>query len=95
MTLTFNGNIVTDSYGTISPGEAATTELGNGAHPGWYSAWTTTGPEIGVLYDLTITPAALSLQSKDQCEDGGFTDFGFANQGQCIASIQANGNANK
>lgn len=29
----------------------------------------------------------------DQCKKGGFEAFGFKNQGQCVASIQANGNA--
>lgn len=33
--------------------------------------------------------------SKDDCMQGGFEEFGFKNQGQCIASIQANENAGK
>lgn len=94
MTLTVNGSTLSDSYGSISP-HGVTTELGNGAHPGWYSAWTTTGPEIGVNYDLTISPVTLVLTTKDQCKKGGFADFDFKNQGQCIASIQANEKANK
>lgn len=95
MTLTVNGSsTVTDSYGTISP-DGVETELGNGAHPGWYSAWSHTGPEIGVLYDLTISPVILVLHTKDQCKKGGFVDFDFTNQGQCIASLQANEKANK
>ena len=32
-------------------------------------------------------------QSMDDCKRGGFQDFGFSNQGQCIASVQANDNA--
>jgi hypothetical protein len=37
------------------------------------------------------TPDAPS--SKDECKKGGFEAFGFDNQGQCIASVQANENA--
>lgn len=32
---------------------------------------------------------------KDDCKQGGFEAFGFANQGQCVASIEANENANR
>ncbi|EPR77193.1 surface proteins containing Ig-like protein [Leifsonia rubra CMS 76R] len=62
MTLTVAGTgidsfTVKDSYGSISP-DGVTTELGNGAHPGWYTAFESDkGPEIGVLYDLTISPS--------------------------------------
>lgn len=31
--------------------------------------------------------------TKDDCRDGGWESFGFKNQGQCIASVQANENA--
>lgn len=90
MTLTLNGESqVADSYGTVSPGGPATVELGEGAHPGWYAAWTTTGPEIGVRYELTITPAVSAPQSKDACRNGGYAEYGFANQGRCIASLVA------
>lgn len=36
---------------------------------------------VGTLVELT---------SKDQCRDGGWADFGFTNQGRCIASLTAN-----
>ena len=96
MTLTINDEyVVTDSYGTISP-DGVDIELGNGAHPGWYAAYPAgAGPEIGVLYDLTISPALLAPLAKNQCKDGGFADYGFKNQGQCIASLQSNGHAKK
>ena len=32
---------------------------------------------------------------KADCKDGGFENFGFDNQGQCIASLQANSHAGK
>ena len=88
MSLTINGGAeISDSYGSIRPA-GVETELGNGAHPGWYAAWTTTGPEIGVLYDLAISPVVQApLESKDQCKDGGFAAYDFKNQGQCIASL--------
>ncbi|MGH8965828.1 MAG: hypothetical protein ACRDXB_10940, partial [Actinomycetes bacterium] len=30
------------------------------------------------------------LDSKDECKDGGFAAYGFANQGQCVSSLMAN-----
>ena len=36
------------------------------------------------VYDLDVTPA-----DKDACKKGGYALYGFANQGQCIASLQA------
>lgn len=35
----------------------------------------------------------LTLDSKDQCKDGAWEGYGFKNQGQCIASVVANGNS--
>jgi hypothetical protein len=43
-----------------------------------------------VLYVLTHEPA-----TKDDCRQGGYEDFGFPNQGACIASVVANENAGK
>ena len=97
MTLTVNDQTVTDSYGTIVPTDIEIeTELGNGAHPGWYSAYDTEGPNVGVDFDLTVTPVVLTPpQSADDCRDGGYEAFDFKNQGRCIASVQANDNAGK
>lgn len=91
MTLTINGEFtVSDSYGSISP-EGIETELDEGGHPGWYTAYPAGhGPEIGVHYDLVISPAQLVLTAMEQCKKGGFEAFGFKNQGQCIASLKAN-----
>jgi len=40
-----------------------------------------------------VTPAGPA--DKNDCKDGGFEAFGFANQGQCVASVQANAHAGK
>jgi len=34
--------------------------------------------------------ALVELTSKEQCKEGGWADFGFRNQGQCVASLTAN-----
>jgi hypothetical protein len=31
----------------------------------------------------------VTLASRDQCRDGGWEDFGFTNQGRCVASLVA------
>lgn len=98
MTLVVNGRSVTDSYGTIVPTDIAIeTELGSGAHPGWYSAYGAgDGPNVGVSFDLTVSPVVLTApRSADDCRDGGYAAFDFKNQGRCIASVQANENAGK
>jgi hypothetical protein len=35
---------------------------------------------------ITVIQAPESPTSKEQCKDGGWRQFGFANQGQCIKS---------
>jgi hypothetical protein len=42
------------------------------------------------LYLVVLAP-----ESKEDCKNGGFADFGFDNQGQCIASVVANEAAGK
>jgi hypothetical protein len=42
------------------------------------------GPVVG---DVTVHPAALPT-NKDQCKHGGWAQFGFKNQGQCVAFVQ-------
>lgn len=44
--------------------------------------------EETTTYDFEVPP-----EVKDDCKDGGFADFGFSNQGQCVSSLQSNGNA--
>jgi hypothetical protein len=39
--------------------------------------------------DITVVDAEpLPLTSKDQCKEGGWEQFGFKNQGQCVAFVQ-------
>lgn len=40
-----------------------------------------------VATDTVLTTTDASLDSKDDCKDGGFADFGSKNQGQCIADF--------
>ncbi|MGM0578062.1 MAG: hypothetical protein ACQEXJ_20225 [Myxococcota bacterium] len=98
MTLTVNGRTLADSYGTIVPTDIVVeTELGGGAYPGWYSAYAAgDGPEVGVFFDLTVSPVVLDApQTAADCRDGGFDAFGFENQGRCIASVRADDNAKR
>ncbi|MDD9206486.1 hypothetical protein PU560_08390, partial [Georgenia sp. 10Sc9-8] len=98
MTLSLAGTTLTDSYGTIVPTDIEIeTELENGAHPGWYTAYDAgDGPNVGLGFDLTVTPVVLTApRTADDCKDGGYEDFEFTNQGQCVASVRANGNAGK
>jgi hypothetical protein len=41
-------------------------------------------------YDFEASPG-----TKDDCKNGGWAAFGFPNQGACVSSLQANGNAGK
>lgn len=98
MTLSVNGDTVTDSYGTIVPTDIIIgTELGSGAHPGWYSAYASgDGPNVGVDFNLVVSPIVLTApQTAEDCKDGGYEAFDFKNQGLCVASVQANENASK
>jgi hypothetical protein len=38
--------------------------------------------------DIVIVDAHPSPTSKEQCENGGYAQFGFANQGRCVAFLQ-------
>ena len=98
MTLTVAGTTVTDSYGTIVPTDIdIETELAGGAHPGWYTAYGSgNGPNVGLEFDLTVTPVVLTApRNADDCKDGGYEAFEVKNQGQCVASVRANGNAGR
>ena len=41
--------------------------------------------------DITVVDAQPLPMTKDQCKDGGWQQFGFANQGQCIRFVVAGG----
>ena len=85
MTLEITGfPTVTDSYGNIT-GAGGPSEFATGAIPGW-EAFPSGASNVG--YDLNISPAAADPQNKDQCKDGGWESYGFANQGQCVRYVQ-------
>jgi hypothetical protein len=44
-----------------------------------------TSPGVVVV---DVPPPARTPASKDQCRGGGWRDFGFRNQGQCIAFVE-------
>ena len=99
MTLTINGGpSLADSYGTIVPTDIPIeTELGNGAHPGWYSAYPAGyGPNVGVDFDLVVSPIVPNEPTTaNDCKKGGYAAFGFKNQGQCVSSVRANEKAGR
>jgi len=45
------------------------------------------GAEGDERFDWTRFDVLADVQSKDECKDGGYMDFGFSNQGQCIRYI--------
>ncbi len=53
---------------------------------------------VGILTATTGAGAAKISESsnipstKDQCKNGGFSSFGFKNQGQCVSSVASSGN---
>lgn len=57
----------------------------------------------GYLDNVAVTVAAetttydfeVPLQVKDDCKNGGYANFGFSNQGECVSSLQSNDNAGK
>jgi hypothetical protein len=47
------------------------------------------------VYSVGATIVEAAPETKDSCKDGGWEDFGFGRQGQCVASLMANENAGK
>jgi hypothetical protein len=46
-------------------------------------------PQVTVISgDLTVVDAQPAPTSKEQCKKGGWTEFGFKNQGQCVAFVE-------
>lgn len=43
--------------------------------------------------ETTTYDFEVPLAVKDDCKNGGFADFGFSNQGQCVSSLQSSSNA--
>lgn len=87
-----DGNTV---YSTVrtNPLDIIDPSTGNvgGNRYGWfYSVDVPGGLEIDNTRLSLIVPTP---GTKDDCKDGGFTSFGFDNQGQCVASVTSNANA--
>ena len=42
------------------------------------------------MFDLTISPAdaVFQPQTKADCKKGGYEEYGFKNQGQCVRFVQ-------
>lgn len=83
----------TTVYTTTRSDSADTIDKVGGPRYGWF-------PFLNVSGGMKIDNARLSLVvptpgTKDDCKNGGFTSFGFDNQGQCVASVTANANAGK
>lgn len=79
--------LLTDSYGSITnDGANGGEEFRDGGTAGWDGLASATDA-TGIDYDFTVSPS--SPQTKDDCKHGGWTTYGFPNQGQCIKSIVA------
>jgi len=83
----------TTVYSTTRSNAMDTMDHVAGPSYGWF-------PWLNVDGGVTIDNARLSVVvptpgTKDDCKNGGFTSFGFDNQGQCVASITASENASK
>src|SRR3546814_12066148 len=90
MTLTVNGRTLSDSYGTIVPTAIViATELGNGAHPGWYSAYDRGTQLVRVDFALAVSPIVVSAPpTAADCTTGGSEAYGFRNQAQCVSTVR-------
>lgn len=51
--------------------------------------------QVTIGTDSTIYDFEVPLQVKDDCKDGGYANFGFENQGECVSALQANERAGK
>lgn len=80
--------ILTDSYGTITnDAKNGGVEFRDGGTAGWDGLASATAA-TGIDYDFTVSPVeVLEPQTKDDCKKGGWVQYGFRNQGQCIKSV--------
>lgn len=81
ITIEINGVTLTDSYGSILDAQGDTVEFANGAYPGWEAF---PNDARGIVFDLDVTAGPTE---RDDCKKGGFADYGFENQGQCIRFV--------
>lgn len=80
--------LLTDSYGSITNDAVnGGEEFVDGGTAGW-DGLASAPDATGIDYDLTVSPVVvLAPQSKADCKKGGWQDFGFKNQGQCVSSV--------
>lgn len=85
LTLEVSGGSVdatlTDSYGDIVGLGSATPEFATGAVLGW-------DDYVGSMVPYTLTVPILSPETADDCKKGGWMDYGFKNQGQCVRFVE-------
>ncbi|MEX0869148.1 MAG: hypothetical protein WD011_05700, partial [Nitriliruptoraceae bacterium] len=82
--------LLNDSYGTITNVDAnGGEEFRHGGTAGW-DGLASAQDASGIDYDFTVSPVEVSVpQTKDDCKQGGWVQYGFGNQGQCIKSLVA------
>ncbi len=82
--------LLTDSYGTITNDVAnGGVEFRDGGTAGWDGLASATAA-TGIDYDFSVKPSVMnSPQTKDDCKRGGWSTYGFTNQGRCVSSIAA------
>ena len=66
------------------------TSLDDGGLVGYLDNVVVTETSGATTYDFEVP-----VPVKDACKDGGWADYGFAGQGDCISSLQANANAGR
>jgi hypothetical protein len=78
-------------FTTTRSNPADTMDRVGGNRYGWFATNTVAG---GVEIDNQALFAADEV-TKDDCKQGGYADYGFKNQGQCISWVQADPRADK
>ena len=91
-----SGGFVTVALVDNGGNGADTMAVGEGAAPGPTGCGLSGvfgGPETGTLANgrAVVFDAPLLPTSKDQCKSGGWEQFGFKNQGQCVAFVATHG----
>lgn len=72
------------NYFSVNIGDTSANDAGVG---GYLDNATFTVDGATTVYDFESSSRP---ESADDCKNGGFADFGFRNQGQCVSSVQSN-----
>ena len=88
-------DVLTDSYGTVTDDDVnGGVEFRDGGTAGWDGAYNVAA--TGIDYNLTVTPVIVSRpRTKDDCKHGGYADFGYKNQGECVSDVEKSDKADK